>query len=128
MDLGRVPIARVPSGDVKLSAQPITPEDLAYAVQQVRVCVCVCVWQRVRVCVCSGSITRLRARATDVCVWHMYSNLTNSQVGDFGGDNRAGIDRTLHRISAIRNRTGKVIGACRARAGPAIHTHACLQA
>ncbi len=35
-------------------------------------------------------------------------------VGDFGGDNRAGIERTLHRISAIRNRRGDVIGlTCR---------------
>ncbi|KJH72485.1 R3H domain-containing nucleic acid-binding protein [Aliterella atlantica] len=36
------------------------------------------------------------------------------RVGLFGGDNRAGIERTLHRISAIRNRTGKIIGlTCR---------------
>ena len=36
------------------------------------------------------------------------------RVGQFSGDNRAGIERTLHRISAIRNRTGKVIGlTCR---------------
>ncbi|MCH7735872.1 MAG: AAA family ATPase [Chloroflexi bacterium] len=35
-------------------------------------------------------------------------------VGEFGDDNRAGIERTLHRISAIRNRSGKVIGiTCR---------------
>ncbi|OCR01820.1 single-stranded DNA-binding protein [Oscillatoriales cyanobacterium USR001] len=32
------------------------------------------------------------------------------RVGDFGGDNRAGIEQTLHRISAIRNRTGEIIG------------------
>ncbi len=32
------------------------------------------------------------------------------RVGDFGGDNRAGIERTLHRISAIRNRKGDIIG------------------
>jgi stage III sporulation protein SpoIIIAA len=39
---------------------------------------------------------------------------TIAQVGDFGGDNRAGIERTLHRISAIRNRRGEVIGlTCR---------------
>jgi len=31
-------------------------------------------------------------------------------LGAFGGDNRAGIERTLHRISAIRNRSGKVVG------------------
>jgi stage III sporulation protein SpoIIIAA len=35
-------------------------------------------------------------------------------IGDFGADNRAGIERTLHRISAIRNRRGDVIGlTCR---------------
>lgn len=37
-----------------------------------------------------------------------------SKVGAFGGDNRAGIEKTLHRISAIRNRSGEVIGlTCR---------------
>ncbi|EKQ68890.1 hypothetical protein OsccyDRAFT_3443 [Leptolyngbyaceae cyanobacterium JSC-12] len=37
-----------------------------------------------------------------------------ARVGDFGGDNRAGIERTLHRISAIRNRRGEIIGlTCR---------------
>jgi stage III sporulation protein SpoIIIAA len=36
------------------------------------------------------------------------------RVGSFGKDNRAGIERTLHRISAIRNRQGKVVGlTCR---------------
>ncbi|MBD2111927.1 MULTISPECIES: R3H domain-containing nucleic acid-binding protein [Cyanophyceae] len=36
------------------------------------------------------------------------------RVGIFGGDNRAGIEKTLHRISAIRNRSGEVIGlTCR---------------
>jgi stage III sporulation protein SpoIIIAA len=35
-------------------------------------------------------------------------------IGAFGDDNRAGIERTLHRISAIRNRAGKVVGlTCR---------------
>jgi stage III sporulation protein SpoIIIAA len=35
-------------------------------------------------------------------------------IGSFGDDNRAGIERTLHRISAIRNRNGKVVGlTCR---------------
>lgn len=70
LDLGRPPLARFPlSGDIKLSANVVTREDLTYAVKQ---------------------------------------------VGEFGGDNRAGIDRTLHRISAIRNRRGEVIGlTCR---------------
>ncbi|KXZ55595.1 hypothetical protein GPECTOR_2g1145 [Gonium pectorale] len=69
MDLGRPPLARFPAGDVKLSTQPISAEDLDFAVHQ---------------------------------------------VGEFGGDNRAGIDRTLHRISCMRNRTGRIIGlTCR---------------
>ena len=37
-----------------------------------------------------------------------------ARLGQFGGDNRAGIERTLHRISAIRNRQGEVVGlTCR---------------
>ncbi len=36
------------------------------------------------------------------------------RVGTFGHDNRAGIERTLHRISGIRNRYGEIIGlTCR---------------
>lgn len=36
------------------------------------------------------------------------------RLGAFGGDNRAGIERTLHRISAIRNRAGVIVGlTCR---------------
>ena len=36
------------------------------------------------------------------------------RIGAFSHDNRAGIPRTLHRISAIRNRTGGIIGlTCR---------------
>jgi stage III sporulation protein SpoIIIAA len=36
------------------------------------------------------------------------------RIGAFGGDNRAGIERTLHRISAIRNRSGEIVGlTCR---------------
>jgi stage III sporulation protein SpoIIIAA len=33
-----------------------------------------------------------------------------AQVGTVSEDNRAGIERTLHRVSAIRNRQGKVVG------------------
>jgi stage III sporulation protein SpoIIIAA len=37
-----------------------------------------------------------------------------SRIGRFGDDNRAGIERTLHRISAIRNREDKIVGlTCR---------------
>ena len=32
------------------------------------------------------------------------------QLGEFGDDNRAGIARTLHRISCIRNRRRKIVG------------------
>jgi stage III sporulation protein SpoIIIAA len=37
-----------------------------------------------------------------------------ARISNFGDDNRAGIERTLHRISAIRNRRGRVVGlTCR---------------
>lgn len=37
-----------------------------------------------------------------------------SRIGEFDDDNRAGIERTLHRISAIRNRKGGIVGlTCR---------------
>ena len=70
LDLGRVPEARFPAGDVILDDREVSREDLDYLVRQ---------------------------------------------VGDFGDDNRAGMERTLHRISAIRNRQGQVVGiTCRA--------------
>src|SRR6266540_5619482 len=38
----------------------------------------------------------------------------DERTGEFGKDNRAGIERTLHRISAIRNRRGAIVGlTCR---------------
>ena len=40
-------------------------------------------------------------------------------VGDVGGDNRAGVNETLHRVSVIRNRAGAVVGLT-ARVGRAI--------
>ncbi|MBI2957215.1 MAG: AAA family ATPase [Chloroflexi bacterium] len=37
-----------------------------------------------------------------------------ARISAFGDDNRAGIERTLHRISAIRNRHGRIVGlTCR---------------
>lgn len=42
------------------------------------------------------------------------------RIGAFGGDNRAGIERTLHRISAIRNRSGEIVGLT-SRVGRAIY-------
>ncbi|MCH8090282.1 MAG: AAA family ATPase, partial [Chloroflexi bacterium] len=69
LDLGRMPEARFPSGDVPLDDQEVTREDLEQVIEQ---------------------------------------------VGEFGDDNRAGIERTLHRISAMRNRKGQVVGiTCR---------------
>ncbi len=65
LDLGRLPEARYPGGDVVLSDKEVTAEDIEYVV---------------------------------------------SHIGVFSGDNRAGIERTLHRISAIRNREGRVVG------------------
>jgi stage III sporulation protein SpoIIIAA len=41
-------------------------------------------------------------------------------IGSFGDDNRAGIERTLHRISAIRNRNGKIVGVT-CRVGRAVY-------
>ena len=70
LDLGRLPEARFPTGDVILDEREISRDDLDYLVRQ---------------------------------------------IGDFGDDNRAGMERTLHRISAIRNRKGQVVGiTCRA--------------
>jgi stage III sporulation protein SpoIIIAA len=41
-------------------------------------------------------------------------NYCIDRVGLFSGDNRAGIERTLHRISCMRNRTGEIVGlTCR---------------
>ncbi|HSM83050.1 MAG TPA: R3H domain-containing nucleic acid-binding protein [Nodosilinea sp.] len=50
----------------------------------------------------------------DAPVTHADLDHCIKRVGSFGGDNRAGIEKTLHRISAIRNRSGEVIGlTCR---------------
>src|SRR6266540_4345017 len=42
------------------------------------------------------------------------------RIGSFGDDNRAGIERTLHRISAIRNREGRIVGLT-SRVGRAVY-------
>ena len=44
----------------------------------------------------------------------------DQRIGTFGADNRAGIERTLHRISAMRNRTGKIVGLT-VRVGRAVY-------
>jgi len=43
-----------------------------------------------------------------------------TRIGDFDADNRAGLERTLHRISGIRNRRGQVVGLT-CRVGRAIY-------
>ena len=75
MDLGRLPEARFPDGEVCLSPEETTRDDLQHVIDN---------------------------------------------IGDFGADNRAGIERTLHRISAIRNRESTVIGLT-SRVGRAVY-------
>ena len=69
MDLGRLPSARLLSGEEILSENEVTRADIDFVVEQ---------------------------------------------LGVFDADNRAGLERTLHRISAIRNRRGDIVGlTCR---------------
>jgi stage III sporulation protein SpoIIIAA len=56
-----------------------------------------------------SEVTLLDREIGEVDIAHVVDH-----IGTFGDDNRAGIERTLHRISAIRNRTGKIVGlTCR---------------
>jgi stage III sporulation protein SpoIIIAA len=56
-----------------------------------------------------GEITLLDREIIESDIAHVVEH-----IGIFGDDNRAGIERTLHRISAIRNRNGKIVGlTCR---------------
>jgi stage III sporulation protein SpoIIIAA len=51
---------------------------------------------------------------SDVEVTETDIDFVVARIGEFGDDNRAGIERTLHRISALRNRRGAIIGlTCR---------------
>jgi stage III sporulation protein SpoIIIAA len=57
----------------------------------------------------TGEVDLLDREIGDADIAHVIDH-----IGAFGDDNRAGIERTLHRISAIRNRSGKVVGlTCR---------------
>lgn len=66
-----------------------------------------------------GRLPEARFAAGEICLSNTETTAEDlkmviSRIGDFGADNRAGIERTLHRISAIRNRQGDVIGlTCR---------------
>jgi stage III sporulation protein SpoIIIAA len=51
---------------------------------------------------------------TDKEIIHADLDFVVQRIGEFDGDNRAGLERTLHRISAIRNRRGHIVGlTCR---------------
>ncbi len=57
----------------------------------------------------SGEIPLFEAEVT-----HQEINFVVERIGDFDADNRAGLERTLHRISGIRNRRGHIVGlTCR---------------
>ena len=64
---------------------------------------------------------RPEARFANDAIYLSYRNIswqdleyTLKRLGKFSGDNRAGIEKTLHRVSALRNRQGVVIGlTCR---------------
>ena len=54
------------------------------------------------------------ATLNQVEVTHADIQYVVDRIGDFDADNRAGLERTLHRISAIRNRRGHIVGlTCR---------------
>ena len=84
MDVGRVPLARFPEGP----AEPLYSKESLKKFD---------VWD--------AESSKITMDDIDEAV---------SLLGEVGGDNRAGIDGTLHRISMIRNRRGTVIGlTCR---------------
>ena len=56
----------------------------------------------------------MQAEISDVEVTRQQIAHVVEHVGHFGDDNRAGIERTLHRISVMRNRAGEPVGlTCR---------------
>ncbi|HOZ38394.1 MAG TPA: R3H domain-containing nucleic acid-binding protein [Anaerolineaceae bacterium] len=62
----------------------------------------------------SARFTSGEVELLDEPVTHDDLKYVTDRIGDFDADNRAGMERTLHRISAIRNRRGKVVGlTCR---------------
>jgi stage III sporulation protein SpoIIIAA len=51
---------------------------------------------------------------SEIEVTHTDLEFVVEHIGEFDADNRAGLERTLHRISAIRNRRGHIVGlTCR---------------
>jgi stage III sporulation protein SpoIIIAA len=63
---------------------------------------------------CEARYTDAEVRLSERDVEQAEIDAVVTAIGVFGDDNRAGIERTLHRISAIRNRHGRIIGlTCR---------------
>ena len=51
---------------------------------------------------------------SEIEVSHVDIDYVVDRIGEFDADNRAGLERTLHRICAIRNRRGHIVGlTCR---------------
>jgi len=65
-------------------------------------------------CIPTARFVDGEVKLLDRMVTHDDINCVVSRIGEFDADNRAGMESTLHRISAIRNRRGNVVGlTCR---------------
>uniref|UniRef100_M8CCF3 AAA+ ATPase domain-containing protein n=1 Tax=Aegilops tauschii TaxID=37682 RepID=M8CCF3_AEGTA len=101
MALGRRPLARFPSGDWVISDQPVTADDLRQAVSKV---------PSHQQYYCSMKVASVEVLVLLI----LEDRFLSLQVGNFSEDNRSGINHSLHRISAIRNRKANIIGlTCR---------------
>jgi stage III sporulation protein SpoIIIAA len=89
LDLGRSAEARFPGRVIELRPGEMTNYDIATGI--------------------SPDLTLNESDATHEVTDEDIEYVT-SRIGDFGLDNRAGIERTLHRISAIRNRRERIVG------------------
>ncbi|XP_071731382.1 uncharacterized protein ycf45 isoform X2 [Rutidosis leptorrhynchoides] len=67
-----------------------------------------------------GNSERKFLRDTEVSLEEL--EYAENAIGEIGGDNRAGITGTLHRISAVRSRKGVVVGLT-CRVGRAVRGH-----
>ncbi|PWA42045.1 P-loop containing nucleoside triphosphate hydrolases superfamily protein [Artemisia annua] len=67
-----------------------------------------------------GDSGRKYLRDTEISMEEL--EYAENAIGEIGGDNRAGITGTLHRISAVRNRKGVVVGLT-CRVGRAVRGH-----
>lgn len=105
LDLGRPVLARFADTDQLLSAAPLAKQELEEVTSKARYLL--------------ARHTQQRPPDSATCLHSCQDSqltpaFTAAQVSDFGGDNRAGIDRCLHRISCIRNRDGQIVGlTCR---------------